>query len=109
MNRAAQKVQTSKGRTPEVSEAGPVQPHEYGEECGGSGGVPYSFFAQPPDRIRKVTVWHRQLVDGLQVETEKGPMPKIGGTGRHKDIRQESFALGADEFITGISVEFWTY
>ena len=82
---------------------------EYGEECGGSGGVPYRFFAQAPDRVTKVTVWHRQLVDGLQVEGQKGPLGKIGGTGRHKDVHKDSFELAADEFITGVSVEFWTY
>jgi len=48
-------------------------------------------------------------VDGLQVESQKGPLAKIGGTGRHKDVHQATFELGPDEFITSVSVEFWTY
>lgn len=82
---------------------------EYGEECGGSGGVPYSVFAYYPARIARVTIWHRQYVDGILLETDQGTLPKIGGTGRHRDIRSDTFALEPDEFITGISVEYWNY
>jgi len=82
---------------------------EFGEECGGRGGVPYQVFARPDERIIKVTVWHRDLVDGIELETDKGPLPKIGGTGKSRDIRHDSFELAPDEFLTGVSVEYWTY
>ena len=81
-------------------------PQEYGEECGGKTGVPYRSFATPPARLTRITVWHRDLVDGLLLETDQGALPKIGGTGMHRDIRQDSFALAADEVLTGISVEY---
>jgi hypothetical protein len=48
-------------------------------------------------------------VDGIQLETESGVLPRIGGTGLHRDVRQESFELAPDEFLTGISVEYWKY
>jgi hypothetical protein len=89
--------------------AGHVPPEEFGEECGGKGGVPYQVFAHPGERIRKVTVWHRDYVDGIELETDRGPLPKIGGTGKSRDIRHDIFELAADEFLTGISVEYWTY
>jgi hypothetical protein len=85
------------------------QAEEFGEECGGAGGVPYCVFAYSPARIARVTLWHRQYVDGILLETDHGTLPKIGGTGRHKDIRSDTFALEPGEFITGISVEYWTY
>lgn len=109
MNRPIQKAELKGRSTAPTPESSAPHGQEYGEECGGSGGVPYRFFAQAPDRISKITVWYRQLVDGFQVESEKGPLPKVGGTGRHKDIRQETFELGPNEFITGVSVEYWTY
>lgn len=84
-------------------------PQEHGEACGGEGGVPYRVFAAPPAFLRKVTVWHRQYVDGIQLATDEGALPHIGGTGRHKDVRIESFELTEGEFITGVSVEYWTY
>jgi hypothetical protein len=84
-------------------------PQDYGEACGGEGGVPYRVFAAPPAILRKVTVWHRQYVDGIQLATDEGVLPQIGGTGRHKDVRVESFELGEGEFIIGISVEYWNY
>ncbi len=84
-------------------------PEEFGEECGGKGGVPYQVFARTDERIKKVTVWHRDLVDGIELETDSGALPKIGGTGKSRDIRHNSFQLEADEFLTGICVEFWTY
>src|SRR5258706_1995843 len=82
---------------------------EYGEECGGKGGVPYLSIAQPSARLTRICVWHRDYVDGIQLETELGILPKIGGTGMHKDVREDNFELGADEFLTGITVEFWQY
>lgn len=82
---------------------------EYGEECGGTGGVPYCVFAYNPARIARVTVWHRQYVDGILLETDQGALPKIGGTGRHRDIRSDTFALDPGEFMTGITVEYWNY
>ncbi len=87
--------------------AGDVE--EFGEECGGKGGVPYQTAARAPARITKVTIWHRQFVDGIQLETDTGVLPKIGGTGQHRDIRMDTFTLEADELLTGISVEYWTY
>lgn len=90
-----------------MASAAPAE--EYGEECGGSGGVPYCVFAYNPARIARVTVWHRQYVDGILLETDQGTLPKIGGTGRHRDIRSDTFALEPDEFITGVTVEYWTY
>jgi hypothetical protein len=91
---------------PEVSS---VPAQEYGEECGGSGGVPYCVFAYYPARIARVTIWHRQYVDGILLETDQGILPKIGGTGRHRDIRSDTFALDVGEFITGVAVEYWNY
>jgi hypothetical protein len=85
------------------------EPEEFGEECGGDGGVPYRVFASPPARIKKVTIWHRQYVDGIQLATEDAVLPRIGGTGRHRDVRIETFELAEDEFITGLSVEYWTF
>ena len=84
-------------------------PHEFGEQCGGEGGVPYRVVASPPAVIRKVTVWHKEYVDGIQVATDEGRLPQIGGTGKHKDIRIDSFELAADEFIVGLSVVYWNY
>ena len=90
-------------------DAGSVPAEEYGEECGGPGGVPYCVFAYYPDRIVRVTVWHRQYVDGILLQTDNGALPKIGGTGRHRDIRSDTFALAPGEFITGVTVEYWNY
>ncbi len=104
-----QKQDAKKGPGASIVEPSPPHGEAFGEECGGRGGVPYRFFAQTPDRITKITVWHRQLVDGLQVESQKGTLGRIGGTGRHKDVHQDTFELSPDEFITGVSVEFWTY
>jgi|SRR4051794_36377385 hypothetical protein len=84
-------------------------PEEFGEECGGGGGVPYEVFARPGERIRKVTVWHREFVDGIELETDQGVLPRIGGTGKSRDIRHSSFEIQADEFLTGVSIEFWNY
>ena len=87
----------------------PEVPEEYGEVFGGTGGVPYQVFAYAPNRITRVTVWHRQFVDGIQFETEAGVLPRIGGMGKHRDVRQETFELGPDEFLTGVTVEYWNY
>jgi hypothetical protein len=88
---------------------GIVPAEEFGEECGGKGGVPYQVFARPGERVRKVTVWHRDYVDGIQLHTDQGTLPRIGGTGKTLDIRHDIFELGDDEFLTGITVEYWTY
>jgi len=90
-------------------QAGTGGPEEHGEMCGGEGGVPYQVFAHASDRITRVTVWHRQFVDGIQLETESGVLPRIGGMGKHRDVHQNTFELGPDEFLTGVSVEFWNY
>ena len=82
---------------------------EFGEECGGEGGVPYEVFAYRPLGLSRVTIWHREYVDGIQLETARGVLPRIGGMGKHRDVRQESFELGPGEFLTGISVECWKY
>jgi hypothetical protein len=84
-------------------------PQEYGEECGGKGGVPYFSVAQPSARITQVTIWHRDYVDGIQLETERGALPRIGGTGKSRDVRKDSFELAPEEWMTGVTVEYWQY
>jgi hypothetical protein len=84
-------------------------PQEYGEECGGKGGVPYLSIPHASPRLTRVTVWHREFLDGIQLETDLDVLPKIGATGMHRDVRQETFELAPDEFITGITVEYWRY
>src|SRR6266480_157048 len=86
-----------------------TEPEEYGEVAGGGGGVPYLVCSPAPAQIRRVTVWHRQYVDGIQLETDEGVLPRIGATGKHHDIHQDSFELAPDEFITGLFVEYWNY
>lgn len=88
-------------------ESGSAQ--EFGEECGGKGGVPYLTVLQPGACLTKITVWHRDSVDGIQLETDHGALPRIGGTGKHRDVQIETIELAAGEFLTGISVEFWQY
>ena len=94
-----------------TGQAGPAagEAEAFGVECGGKGGVPYQVIARAPARLKRVTVWHRRFVDGIQLETGEGVLPKIGGSGQHRDIRVDKFELEPDEFITGISVEYWTY
>jgi len=81
----------------------------FGEECGGKGGVPYEIAARPAQRITRITVWHRRFVDGIQIETDQGILPRVGGTGRDRGIRVDSFQLEPDEFVTGISIKYWSY
>ncbi len=102
-------VKAKSGKAAARSTGASAGAEEFGEECGGKGGVPYQVFARPPDRIKLVRVWHRTYVDGLELETDKGILPRIGGTGTSHDIRHDTFELEADEFLTGLSVEFWTY
>jgi hypothetical protein len=87
--------------------AGP--PQEYGEQCGGEGGVPYLSVAQSSARLTKISVWHRDYVDGIELETEVGVLPRIGGTGMHRDVRVDTFDLAPDEFLTGITIDYWRY
>jgi len=82
---------------------------EFGEQCGGEGGVPYLSVAQSSARLTKIAVWHRDYVDGIQLETDFGVLPPIGGTGLHHDVRHDTFVLASDEFLTGIAVEYWRY
>lgn len=106
----APKSPREQSKSADTASPGSERAQEYGQECGGTGGVPYSVFASYPERIARVTVWHRQYVDGILLETDHhGTLPKIGGTGRHRDIRSDTFALEPGEFITGISVEYWNY
>jgi len=84
-------------------------PLEYGEECGGKGGVPYVILLQPSARLAKITIWHRDCVDGIQLETDLGVLPRIGGTGKHRDVQSNTVEFQSDEMLTGISVEFWQY
>jgi len=105
----APKVPSEPQKNADNSDSNAAPAEEYGEECGGSGGVPYCVFANHPARIARVTIWHRQYVDGILLETEQGALPTIGGTGRHRDIRSDTFALDSGEFITGIEVEYWNY
>ena len=71
--------------------------------------MPYLSAPQSSARPTKVTVWHRVFVDGIQLETDFGVLPRIGGTGMHRDVQQDTFELAAEEFITGITVEYWRY
>ena len=87
----------------------PASPQEYGEECGGEGGVPYLIILQPGARLSKITVWHRDYVDGIQLESDQGVLPRIGGTGKHRDVQTVTFELAPGEILAGISVEFWQY
>jgi hypothetical protein len=100
----APKLPGEEHKRAENSDADTAPAEEYGEECGGTGGVPYCVFAYYPARIARVTIWHRQYVDGILLETDHGTLPKIGGTGKHRDIRSDTFALDSGEFITGISL-----
>lgn len=95
-----------KSATPEAVPASP-DVTEFGEECGGKGGVPYEVYAHSPARLTRIRVWHREFVDGLQLETDQGELARIGGTGKHRDIHQDAFELAADEVLTGITVEYW--
>jgi len=94
-------------RDPGESFAG--DPQAFGEECGGKGGVPYLSVLPPSSRLTRVTVWHRDYVDGIRLETDFGTLPRIGGTGKHHDVQSVTFELAKDEFLSGISVEFWQY
>jgi hypothetical protein len=96
-------------KTTPVGRSTTGQPLEYGEECGGKGGVPYLIVLQPGSRLRKITIWHRDYVDGIQLQTDHGVLPRIGGTGKHHDVRTDIVELAPDEFLMGISVEFWQY
>ncbi len=71
--------------------------------------MPYLSVAQGPARLTRITIWHRDYIDGIQLDTDMGVLPKIGGSGIHRDVRQETVELAADEFLTGISVEYWRY
>ena len=71
--------------------------------------MPYLSVAQSSARLTRICVWHRDYVDGIQLETDQGVLPPIGGTGVHRDVRQDSFELAPDEFLTGITVEYWHY
>src|SRR5262245_29707830 len=104
-----QRLHRERQDSSDKSDGNAAPAEEYGEECGGSGGVPYCVFAYYPARIARVTIWHRQYVDGILLETDHGALPKIGGTGKHRDIRSDTFALDSGEFITGVSVEYWNY
>ena len=87
----------------------PGPPREHGEQCGGEGGVPFLSVARNAARITKVSIWHRDFVDGIQLETDLAALPPIGGTGQHHDVRKDTFELAADEFLTGITVHYWRY
>jgi hypothetical protein len=84
-------------------------PKEYGGEFGGKGGVPYLCVFQPPARLSKITVWHRDYVDGIQLETDLSVLPRIGGTGKHRDVHRDVIELSMDESLLGITVEYWQY
>jgi hypothetical protein len=84
-------------------------PLEYGEECGGKGGVPYLIVLQPGARLSRITVWYRDYVDGIQLESDQGVLPRIGGTGKHRDVQTQTHELASGELLTGISVEYWLY
>lgn len=71
--------------------------------------MPYLSVAQSLARLTRIAVWHRDYVDGIQLETDLGLLPKIGGSGLHHDVQVDRFELGPDEFLTGITVEYWRY
>lgn len=71
--------------------------------------MPYLSVAQGSARMTRIVIWHRDYVDGIRLETDAGVLPKIGGTGQHHDVRQDTFELAPDEFLTGITVEYWRY
>lgn len=95
------------GRQGPEPAAGSAQ--EYGAECGGDGGVPYLSVVRGSARLTRITLWHRDYVDGIQLETDEGVLPKIGGSGLHHDVKQDTFELDPDEFLTGITVDYWHY
>ena len=97
------------GKSARSTRIAAAPPREHGELCGGEGGVPYLSAAQSSARLIRICVWHRDYLDGIQLETDLGVLPPIGGTGIHRDVRQDSFELGPDEFLTGITVEYWRY
>jgi Jacalin-like lectin domain len=102
-------TQSSATKASSSTPLGTASPEEFGPECGGKGGVPYQVFAKPGERIIRVTIWHREFVDGIELETDQGTLPKIGGTGKSRDIRHDVFEFGPDEYVTGITVEYWNY
>lgn len=105
----APKPPREESKTTDAQVVSTAPAEESGEECGGTGGVPYCVFAYYPTRIARVTIWHRQYVDGILLETDQVALPKIGGTGRHRDIRSDTFALEPGEFMSGVTVEYWNY
>lgn len=36
-------------------------------------------------------------------------LPRIGATGKHRDVQSVTFELARGEVLSGISVEFWQY
>jgi hypothetical protein len=84
-------------------------PQAFGEECGGKGGVPYLIALHAGARLSRIAVWHRDYVDGIQLITDQGALPRIGGTGKHRDVQSDTFEFESDEILSGISVEFWQY
>ena len=64
---------------------------------------------QPPARLVKITIWHRDYVDGIQLETDIGVLPRIGGTGRHRDVQRDTIALAPDEMLLGMTVMYWQF
>src|SRR5215467_13843332 len=88
-----------KTKSTETSRSGdgtPASPIEYGGEFGGEGGVPYLCVFQPPARLSKITVWHRDYLDGIQLETDLSFLPRIGGTGKHRDVQKDLIELSMD-------------
>lgn len=71
--------------------------------------MPYLCVARGSARLTRITLWYRDYVDGIQLETDQGVLPKIGGSGLHHDVRQATFEFGPDEFLTGITVDYWHY
>jgi hypothetical protein len=97
------------GNSSQPGAGAPGLPQEYGAECGGKGGVPYVCVFHPPARLVKITVWHRDYVDGIQLETDLSVLPRIGGTGKHHDVHQDTIELSKEEVLTGITVAYWQY
>ena len=64
------------------------------------------FFASPHQKGDRLA---SAICGWIQLATHEGVLPRIGGTGKHRDVRIDTFELAPDEFITGLSVKYWNY
>lgn len=77
---------------------------------GGNGGIPFAYDLTGMKRIRSVTVWHGDYIDGIQITWERlsdGAIMEGAPYGRHALVpggKKETFTLADDEVITCINV-----